>query len=91
MPTMPHMGRAVVLGVPCITQTDARKRTLTFRPPDTYRRRPMSDPRPRIDRSAAALGLVLVLAANARYLTGLAQVLDPMMSMDPFLWAMLKK
>ncbi len=44
----------------------------------------MSDPRSRIDRSAAAIGLLLVLAANARYLTGLAEVLDPMMAMDPY-------
>src|SRR5690349_11989610 len=44
----------------------------------------MAEGRPHIDRSAAAIGLVLVLVANARYLTGLAEVLDPMMAMDPY-------
>ena len=44
----------------------------------------MSDPRPPIDRSAATIGLLLVLGANARHLTGVADVLDPMMAMDPY-------
>jgi len=44
----------------------------------------MNDPRLRIDRSAAVLGLVLVIGASARYVTGLGHVLDPMMSMDPY-------
>lgn len=44
----------------------------------------MAEDRPHIDRSAAAIGLLLVLVANARYLTGLAEVLDPMMAMDPY-------
>jgi hypothetical protein len=44
----------------------------------------MSDSGPRIEPSAAAIGLLFVLAANARYLTGLAQVLDPMIAMDPY-------
>ena len=44
----------------------------------------MNAPRPRIDRTAAAIGLLVVLAANARYLTGVTDVLDPMMAMDPY-------
>jgi hypothetical protein len=37
-----------------------------------------------IDHGAAALGLLTVVAANARYLSGLRELLDPMLSMDPF-------
>jgi hypothetical protein len=37
-----------------------------------------------IDRSSAAMGLAIVLAANALYLAGSARVLDPMLTMDPF-------
>src|SRR5689334_4313382 len=51
----------------------------------------MSDSGGRIEPSAAALGLLFVLAANARYLTGLAQVLDPMIAMDPFYIAMARR
>ncbi len=43
----------------------------------------MSNARP-LDRSAAALGLVIVVAANFLYLLGLPSILDPMMSLDPF-------
>src|SRR5689334_6576538 len=57
---------------------------LTARPGEVHGRPPMSDRGPRIERSAAAIGFVLVLSANARYLTGLSQVLDPMIAMDPF-------
>lgn len=44
----------------------------------------MTNRSPRIERSAAAIGLLFVLCANARYLTGLAQVLDPKIAMDPY-------
>lgn len=44
----------------------------------------MSVVRPNIDRSSAALGLIVVWAANARYLAGFAEVFDPPMSMDPY-------
>jgi hypothetical protein len=44
----------------------------------------MRDDGPRIEPSAAAIGFLFVLAANARYLTGLTQVLDPMIAMDPY-------
>jgi len=44
----------------------------------------MSASRPRIEPSAAVLGFAFILAANARYLTGLAFVLDPMIAMDPY-------
>jgi hypothetical protein len=37
-----------------------------------------------IDRSSAAMGLAIVLAANALYLAGSARVLDPVLTMDPF-------
>ena len=37
-----------------------------------------------IDRGSAAIGLAIVLAANALYLAGSARVLDPMLTMDPF-------
>lgn len=37
-----------------------------------------------IDRGTAVLGLLTVLLANARYLAGLSELLDPMVSMEPF-------
>src|ERR1035437_7761564 len=42
------------------------------------------DVRPPLDRSAAAIGLVTVVAANFLYLAGLSLILDPMISMEPF-------
>jgi hypothetical protein len=44
----------------------------------------MSDVRAPLDRSAAATGLVVVLAANLLYLTGLPLILDPTNSEDAF-------
>jgi hypothetical protein len=38
----------------------------------------------RIDRGVAVLGLVTVLLANIRYLTGVRDVVDPGVSMDPY-------
>jgi len=38
----------------------------------------------RIDRGGAVLGLVTVLLANIRYLTGVRDVVDPGVSMDPY-------
>jgi len=40
--------------------------------------------RPRLDRGAAILGLLTVVSANFVYLTGLPQILDPMIGMEPF-------
>src|SRR5262245_25381138 len=40
--------------------------------------------RPSLDRSAAAVGLITVVAANLLYLSGLEKILDPMLSMEPF-------
>jgi hypothetical protein len=40
--------------------------------------------RPALDRSAAAIGLMTVVAANFIYLAGLPLILDPMMAMEPF-------
>jgi hypothetical protein len=51
----------------------------------------MTDRPLRIDRSAATIGLAVVLAANARYLTGLARVLDPMIAMDPYYIALARR
>jgi hypothetical protein len=39
---------------------------------------------PAVDRRAALLGLLTVLAANALYLAGLPSILDALLSMDPF-------
>src|SRR5512134_1239900 len=36
-----------------------------------------------LDRSAAAIGLISVVAANFLHLAGLQRILDPMMSMEP--------
>jgi hypothetical protein len=44
----------------------------------------MRDVRPPLDRSAAAIGLVTVVAANFLSLAGLPLILDPMISMEPF-------
>lgn len=44
----------------------------------------MNATRPALDRGAVALGVALVVAANGRYLSGLAQIIDPMPSMEPF-------
>src|SRR5262249_12695827 len=41
-------------------------------------------PDARLERRAAALGLLTVITANVLYLSGLSQILDPMMSMEPF-------
>ena len=40
--------------------------------------------RPALDGRTVALGVVLVVVANCRYLSGLSQILDPMPSMEPF-------
>ena len=44
----------------------------------------MTTARPSLDRSAAAIGLLTVVAANFLYLAGLPRILDPMLSMEPF-------
>ena len=37
-----------------------------------------------IDRGAALLGAAVIVLASLRYLAGLAKILDPAMSMEPF-------
>ncbi len=44
----------------------------------------MNNARPLLDRRAAGIGLVIVVAANLLYLAGLPLILDPMISMEPF-------
>ncbi len=44
-----------------------------------------------IDRGAALLGLIVVVLANARYLAGLAAIIDPVLAMEPFYIDMAKR